>query len=49
MSDFWHLVFHSDRSDYGCDDLFVSGEALLRWWTLHSTEVHDAFTVSCRR
>lgn len=44
LSDFWHLVFHYDRDNYGCDDLFISGESLLHWWTQHSTEVHDAFT-----
>jgi len=45
MSDFWHLDFHYDRGDHGCDDLFGSGESLLHWWTLHPTEVHNAFTV----
>jgi len=45
MSDFWHLDFHYDRGDGGCDDLFISGEALLYWWTGHATEVHTAFTV----
>lgn len=48
MSDFWHLVFHYDRGDNGCDDLFISGEALLHWWTGHPTEVHDAFAVHAR-
>jgi homoserine kinase type II len=36
MSHFWHLDFHYDRGDNGCDDLFVSGEALLHWWTSNS-------------
>jgi len=40
-----HLVFHYDRDDHGCDDLFISGEALLHWWTQHVTDVCDAFTV----
>jgi homoserine kinase type II len=44
MSNFWHLVYHYDRDDHGCDDLFLSGEALLHWWTAHRAEVHDAFT-----
>ena len=44
MSDFWHLVFHYDRNDRSCDDLFLSGEALLLWWTQHPTEVRHAFT-----
>lgn len=35
MSNFWHLVYHYDRDDYGCDDLFISGEAFLHWWTAH--------------
>jgi homoserine kinase type II len=39
MSDFWHLVYHYDRDDHGCDDLFISGEAFLRWWTDHRDEV----------
>lgn len=39
ISDFWHLVYHYDRNDHGCDDLFVSGEAFLRWWTSHRGEV----------
>jgi homoserine kinase type II len=44
MSDLWHLVFHYNRHDHGCDDLFISGEALLHWWTQHTTEVNKAFT-----
>jgi hypothetical protein len=37
-------VYHYDRDDHGCDDLFVSGEALLHWWTSHRPELHHAFT-----
>lgn len=44
MSDFWHLDFHYDRGDYGCDDLFLSGEEVLHWWTSRLDEVQDAFT-----
>jgi homoserine kinase type II len=42
MSDFWHLVYHYDRNDHGCDDLFISGEAFLHWWTDHRDEVRAA-------
>ena len=45
VSDFWHLDFHYDRGYNECDDLFVSGEAVLHWWTMHSIEIYDAFTV----
>ncbi|MFC0532045.1 hypothetical protein [Phytohabitans kaempferiae] len=38
------MVFHYDRNDHGCDELFLSGEALLHWWTQHPTEVRHAFT-----
>ena len=44
MSNLWHLAYHYDRNDHGCDDLFLSGEALLHWWTTHRPVVHDAFT-----
>ncbi len=44
MSNFWHLVYHYDRDDHGCDDLFLSGEAMLHWWTAHRPQVYDAFT-----
>ncbi len=43
LSDFWHLDFHYDRGDHGCDDLFLSGEALLDWWTDNRDAVQDAF------
>lgn len=49
MSDFWHLVFHYDRANYSCDDLFISGEKLLHWWTDHQTEVQNAFASGQRR
>lgn len=42
MSDFWHLVYHYDRHDHGCDDLFITGEALLHWWTNHRDDVRAA-------
>jgi homoserine kinase type II len=44
MSDFWHLVFYYDRQDRACDNLFISGETLVRWWTRRATEVQVAFT-----
>ncbi|MEJ3742785.1 hypothetical protein WEI85_05805 [Actinomycetes bacterium KLBMP 9797] len=44
MSDFWHLVHHYDRGDHGCDDLFISGEAFLHWWTDHRDEVWAALS-----
>jgi hypothetical protein len=43
-----HMVFHYDRSDHSYDDLFISGEAVLHWWTQHQTAVHDAFTVHAK-
>ena len=42
-SDFWHLDLHYDRDDHGCDDLFLSGEQFLEWWTTHTDEVNHAF------
>jgi homoserine kinase type II len=48
MSDFWHLVYHYDRENYTCDDLFISGELLLHWWTTHANDVRDAFTRHAR-
>jgi homoserine kinase type II len=44
LSDFWHLVFHYDRNDHSCDDLFFSGEETLEWWSTHRKEVLAAFT-----
>src|SRR6266568_3118355 len=46
VSNFWHLVYHYDRDDHGCDDLLLSGEALLHWWTAHRSDVCDAFTAT---
>lgn len=43
VSDFWHLVFHYDRHDHSCDDLYFSGETLLHWWTDHHADVQGAF------
>lgn len=41
MSDFW-LDYHYDRGDHGCDDLFLSGETFLDWWTTHREGVRHA-------
>jgi homoserine kinase type II len=46
MSDYWQLVFHYDRDDRSCDDLFLPGEKLLTWWTSRPTEVQQAFAVT---
>jgi homoserine kinase type II len=46
MSNFWQLIYHYDRGNHSCDDLFISAEELLHWWTRHSTDVRDA--VTCR-
>ncbi len=43
MSDFWHLDYQYDRGDHGCDDLFLSGETFLDWWTTHREDVRHAF------
>ncbi|MGI5213401.1 phosphotransferase [Plantactinospora sp. CA-290183] len=47
LTDYWHLDFHYDRGDTSCDDLFLSGEETLHWWTNRRDEVKQAFT-SCR-
>ena len=44
ISNFWHLVYHYDRGDHGCDDLSLTGEALLHWWTANRPAVYAAFT-----
>ncbi|MBC8093060.1 MAG: phosphotransferase [Pseudonocardia sp.] len=44
LSDFWHLVFHYDHHDYSCDDLFITGEQTLEWWTANRDDVLAAFT-----
>jgi len=33
MTDFWPLQWHYDKADLGCDELWVSGERLLGWWS----------------
>lgn len=43
LTDYWVLEWHYDRGDHGCDDLWVSGEALLEWWTDHRSEAQSAF------
>jgi hypothetical protein len=47
--DFWQLDFHYDRGDTSCDDLFLSGEATMQWWTDHREEVLHAFAGCGRR
>ena len=37
-----HLVYHYDRDDHGCDDLLISGETFLHWWTDHRDDVRAA-------
>lgn len=44
MSDFWQLQFHYDKDDHGPDDLWLSGEQLLHWWTDRREVVRSAFT-----
>jgi Ser/Thr protein kinase RdoA (MazF antagonist) len=46
LSGFWHLVFHYDRHNHTCDDLFLSGEQTLEWWSAHREDVLTAFTQS---
>ncbi|TQF03173.1 phosphotransferase [Kitasatospora acidiphila] len=43
MTDPWVLVFHYDRSDHSCDDLFAPQERMLSWWTERREEVVAAF------
>lgn len=43
MCDYWHLVFHYDRSNHTIDHLFFSATAFLHWWTAHREEVQEAF------
>jgi homoserine kinase type II len=43
LSDFWHLDYHYDRGDHGCDGLFLTGEAFLDWWTHNRDDVQHAF------
>jgi homoserine kinase type II len=46
MSDYWQLVFHYDRDDRSCDDLFLPGEKLLAWWTTRREDVQQAFAAT---
>lgn len=43
LTDFWHLVFHYDRADNSCDNLFVVNEKFLHWWTDNRSLVRQAF------
>lgn len=43
LTDFWHLDYHYDRYDHGCDDLFLTGETILNWWTNHRDDLQHAF------
>jgi len=43
MSDYWQLVFHYDRDDSSCNDLFLPAERLLAWWTEQRVAVQQAF------
>ncbi|MEU9888429.1 phosphotransferase [Sphaerisporangium sp. NPDC051011] len=43
-SDFWQLQWHYDKGDHGPDELWVSGERLLHWWTPRRDQVTVAFT-----
>lgn len=43
MSDFWQLQFHYDKDDHGPDELWLSGEQLLHWWTPRRGVVRSAF------
>ncbi|MFG5723911.1 phosphotransferase [Streptomyces murinus] len=46
MTDFWQLEFHYDRGDHSCDELFLTDEALLHWWTERLDVVEQAFAGS---
>lgn len=41
-SDFWQLQWHYDKNDHGPDELWVTGEQLLLWWTQERTQVRSA-------
>ncbi|WP_308250434.1 phosphotransferase [Sphaerisporangium fuscum] len=43
-SDFWQLQWHYDKGDHGPDEVWVSGERLLHWWTGCRDQVTAAFT-----
>ncbi|MGH3566299.1 MAG: hypothetical protein ACRDRH_09750 [Pseudonocardia sp.] len=47
MCDYWHLEFHYDRRDHGCDQLFLSASRFLGWWTERRDEVRAAFVAAC--
>ncbi|WTL60475.1 thiopeptide-type bacteriocin biosynthesis protein [Streptosporangium sp. NBC_01495] len=46
MSDFWQLDYHYDRGDHGPDELFLSAERFLLWWTERREEVQAAFATA---
>lgn len=39
----WTLVFHYDRSDNSCDDLFFDDDRLMTWWSANLEAVEAAF------
>ncbi|MEU6145058.1 phosphotransferase [Streptomyces sp. NPDC047081] len=43
MTDYWQLQFHYDKSDFGADALWESGERLIAWWTQDRDAVRSAF------
>jgi Ser/Thr protein kinase RdoA (MazF antagonist) len=44
MTDFWQLQWHYEKDDHGPDELWVSGERLLHWWSAHRDQVLAAFS-----
>ncbi len=44
LSHCWHLVFHYDRDDDSCDDLFFTEGRMVAWWSDHLEEVERVCT-----
>jgi hypothetical protein len=44
LTDYWPLQWHYDRGDFGCDELWESGEARLAWWCMHRDLVAQRLT-----
>ncbi|WP_406186207.1 phosphotransferase [Streptomyces sp. NBC_01006] len=43
-SDFWQLQWHYDKHDHGPDELWITGERLLAWWTDERAQVRASIT-----
>ncbi|MFI0206421.1 MULTISPECIES: phosphotransferase [Streptomyces] len=43
LTDFWQLEFYLDRQDPAFGEMFLTDEALLKWWTSRADEVQAAY------